>query len=43
MDVLNVMTAVADQTGIEVPERDYPRTRTLQGFVEELQRLGAGG
>jgi acyl carrier protein len=41
MDVLNVMAAVADETGLEVPERDYPRTRTLQGFVDELVKLEA--
>ena len=40
MDVLNVMAAVAEQTGLEVPERHYPRTRTLQGFVGELMELG---
>jgi acyl carrier protein len=41
MDVLNVMEAVAQQTGLEVPERDYPRTRTLRGFVDELAELAA--
>ena len=41
MDVLNVMTAVAEATGLEVPERDYPRTRTLQDFVAELVSLAA--
>ena len=40
MDVLNVMAGVADRTGIEVPERHYPRTRTLRGFVAELLELG---
>jgi acyl carrier protein len=39
MDVLNIMTAVAEQTGLEVPERHYPRTRTLEGFVTELIEL----
>ena len=39
MDVLNVMAAVAEQTGLEVPERHYPRTRTLRGFVSELLEL----
>jgi acyl carrier protein len=39
MDVLNVMAGVADRTGIEVPERHYPRTRTLRGFVAELHEL----
>jgi acyl carrier protein len=36
MDVLNIMAAVAQETGLEVPERHYPRTRTLEGFVNEL-------
>ena len=39
MDVLNIMAAVAEQTGLEVPERHYPRTRTLEGFVTELIEL----
>jgi acyl carrier protein len=42
MDVLNVMTAIAEQTGLEVPERDYPETRTLRLFVAELGRLARG-
>jgi acyl carrier protein len=41
MDVLNIMAAVAHETGLEVPERHYPRTRTLEGFVNELMELGA--
>ena len=41
MDVLNVRAAVADQTGIDVPERHYPRTRTLRGFAAELADLAA--
>jgi acyl carrier protein len=39
MDVLNIMTAIAERTGLEVPERDYPETRTLRLFVAELNRL----
>jgi acyl carrier protein len=39
MDVLNIMAAVAEETGLEVPERHYPRTRTLDGFVGELVEL----
>jgi acyl carrier protein len=42
MDVLNVMAAVADATGLEVPERDYGRTRTMEGFVDELVKLEGG-
>jgi acyl carrier protein len=39
MDVLNIMAAVADETGLEIPERHYPRTRTLDGFLGELVEL----
>jgi acyl carrier protein len=39
MDVLNVVAAIAETTGLEVAERNYPRTRTLRGFVAELARL----
>jgi acyl carrier protein len=33
VDFLNLVTALHDETGIEVPERDYPRLATLDGFV----------
>ncbi|HET6966097.1 MAG TPA: phosphopantetheine-binding protein [Acidimicrobiales bacterium] len=33
MDFLNLVTALHDETGIEVPERDYPRLATVDGFV----------
>lgn len=33
MDFLNLVTALHDATGIEVPERDYPLLSTLGGFV----------
>lgn len=33
MDFLNLMTALYDETGIEVPERDYPLVATIDGFV----------
>lgn len=32
MDQLNVMIEVANTTGIEIPERDYPDVRTLEAF-----------
>jgi len=38
MDFLNLITAVRDETGIEVPERDYPELATIGGFVEYLGR-----
>lgn len=33
MDFLNLMTALHDETGIDVPERDYPRLSSIEGFV----------
>lgn len=33
MDFLNVVTAVHEATGLEIPERDYPHLATLAGFV----------
>ncbi len=36
MDFLNVVVAIRDQTGIEVPERDYPKLSTLNDAVAYL-------
>ena len=36
MDFLNVVVAVHEQTGIEIPERDYPKLSTLDGAVAYL-------
>lgn len=33
MDLLNLMTALAEETGIDVPERDYPALASIDGFV----------
>jgi acyl carrier protein len=41
MDFLNLVTALHDETGIDVPERDYPRISTVEGFVTYL--VGAVG
>ncbi len=40
MDFLNVVVSVHEQTGIEIPERDYPRLRTLEGAVAYLAGRG---
>ncbi|MGO9321533.1 MAG: acyl carrier protein [Solirubrobacteraceae bacterium] len=45
IDFLNVVVAVHEQTGIEIPERDYPKLSTLDDAVAYLlaaQRRGAG-
>lgn len=33
MDFLNLITALSEETGIEVAERDYPQLSTVNGFV----------
>lgn len=33
MDFLNLVTALHEATGLEVPERDYPKLATIDGFV----------
>jgi acyl carrier protein len=38
MDFLNLITAVHDETGIEIPERDYPELATIGGFVAYLAK-----
>jgi acyl carrier protein len=38
MDFLNLVTAVEEETGREVPERDYPTISTLAAFTAYLAR-----
>jgi len=38
MDFLNVIVAIHEQTGIEIPERDYPKLSTLSDAVAYLAR-----
>jgi acyl carrier protein len=33
MDFLRLITALHDETGIEVPEHDYPAVSTIDGFA----------
>ena len=40
MDYLTWMLGINKETGIEIPERDYPKLMTLDGAVEYL--MGAG-
>jgi len=45
MDFLNIIVAVHEQTGIEIPERDYAKLSTLDDAVAYLlaaQQRGAG-
>jgi acyl carrier protein len=36
IDFLNLVAGVAERTGREIPERDYPRLATLAGFAAYL-------
>ncbi len=36
MDQLNVMIAIGDRTGIEVPEADYPKLQSLADMTAYL-------
>ncbi len=36
IDFLNVITAIHERTGVDIPERDYPRLLTLSGFAGYL-------
>jgi acyl carrier protein len=36
MDFLNVVVAVNERTGIEIPERDYPKLSTVNDAVSYL-------
>jgi acyl carrier protein len=36
MDFLNVVVAINQRTGIEIPERDYPKCSTLNNAVAYL-------
>lgn len=41
MDTLNIATAIEELTGITIPERDYPKVRTLDQFTDYLVRARA--
>lgn len=43
MDFLNVIVAVNERTGIEVPERDYGKLSTLEDAVAYLLAAQPGG
>lgn len=36
MDLLNVVVSVHEQTGIDIPERDYPKLSTLNDAIAYL-------
>ncbi len=43
MDFVNLVTALYDETGIEIPERDYPAIATVDGFIGRLARETTAG
>lgn len=44
MDELTLVTRLGEALGLEVPEADYPRLRTLRGAVAYLdERLAVAG
>jgi acyl carrier protein len=45
MDFLNIVVAINERTGIEIPERDYPKLSTLNdavGYLAHAQKQAAG-
>lgn len=42
IDFIAVLTTVRDRTGIEVPEADYRRCHTIDGFVDYLVERSRG-
>jgi acyl carrier protein len=42
MDFLNLITALHDEAGINVPERDYPKLATIDGFCDYVAAAGEG-
>ena len=38
VDFLNLVTAVYEATGIDIPERDYPQVATLRGCIGYIAR-----
>lgn len=40
MDVLNLVIGVHERTGIDIPERDYPRLTSVGAFAEYLAAAG---
>lgn len=43
LDFLNLVTAIHDRAGVEIPVRDYPRLATLNLFVSYLMSATASG
>ncbi len=40
MDFLDILEQVADETGVEVPEKDYPQIESIALFASYLAKAG---
>lgn len=43
MDFLNFIIALHKATGVDIPEKDYPKLETLSGCLRYLQEKGVSG
>jgi acyl carrier protein len=43
MDFLNIVQAIYDETGVDIPERDYPRLGTVNALAEYVSAAPAAG
>ena len=43
MDFLNLVTALHQETGVDVPEHDYPRLATVSSFVDYVVSATSAG
>jgi acyl carrier protein len=43
MDFLNLVTALHERLGVDIPEADYPRLETLGGIIDYLGKAAADG
>lgn len=41
MDFLSLMAALYAETGIDVPERDYPAVASIEGFIDYVASAGS--
>lgn len=42
LDHLNFIVGINERTGVEIPERDYPKLATIDGCVAYVQAATAG-
>ncbi|MFW6050815.1 MAG: acyl carrier protein [Myxococcota bacterium] len=43
MDFLNLVTALHERLGVDIPESDYPRVATLAGMTDYVAAKTEGG